>query len=112
MIVEVGYCKYYRKNGNLHSEGIFKHNHKKYNQAAPIKDGTWKYYDENGQFIQVEKYKCNGNSMGHISKLISRKTKEQIEHGSNVFNQENILNEFYTKLKNIPPKTKTIHKKL
>ncbi|MHA1992381.1 MAG: helicase-related protein [Candidatus Hodarchaeales archaeon] len=40
-------------------------------------------------------------------KFKDKLTKEQIEYGSNVFNQQNILKEFYTKLKNIPYDSKS-----
>ncbi|MHA1985456.1 MAG: SNF2-related protein [Promethearchaeota archaeon] len=43
-----------------------------------------------------------------FEKYKDRLTKEQIEYGSNVFNQENILIEFYTKLKNIPYDSKSV----
>jgi len=42
-----------------------------------------------------------------FDKFKDKLTKEQIEHGSNVFNQQKILNEFYTKLKNIPYDSKS-----
>jgi len=42
-----------------------------------------------------------------FEKLKDKLTKEQIENGSNVFNQEHILKEFYNKLKNIPYDSKS-----
>ncbi|MHA2283594.1 MAG: DEAD/DEAH box helicase [Promethearchaeota archaeon] len=42
-----------------------------------------------------------------FEKFKDKLTEEQIEYGSNVFNQENILNEFYTKLKSIPYDSKS-----
>jgi SNF2 family DNA or RNA helicase len=42
-----------------------------------------------------------------FEKFKDKLTKEQIKYGSNVFNQQNILNEFYTKLKNIPYDSKS-----
>ncbi|MHA2088845.1 MAG: SNF2-related protein, partial [Promethearchaeota archaeon] len=42
-----------------------------------------------------------------FEKYKDKLTKEQIEYGSNVFNQKNILKEFYTKLKNLPYDSKS-----
>ncbi|MFX1524529.1 MAG: DEAD/DEAH box helicase [Promethearchaeota archaeon] len=42
-----------------------------------------------------------------FEKLKDKLTQEQIEYGSNVLNQQHILNEFYTKLKNIPYDSKS-----
>jgi SNF2 family DNA or RNA helicase len=43
----------------------------------------------------------------NFDKFKDKLTQEQIEYGSNVLNQQNILNEFYTKLKNIPYDSKS-----
>ncbi len=42
-----------------------------------------------------------------FEKYKDKLSKEQIEYGSNVFNQQNILKEFYTKLKNLPYDSKS-----
>ena len=42
-----------------------------------------------------------------FEKFKDKLTKQQIEQGSNVFNQQKILNEFYIKLKNIPYDSKS-----
>ena len=44
-----GFAKLYHDNGKLHLEGNFKNGLKK--------DGVWKTYDENGQFLKMKTQK-------------------------------------------------------
>ncbi|MHA2131472.1 MAG: DEAD/DEAH box helicase, partial [Promethearchaeota archaeon] len=64
-----------------------------------IKDEDPEYFEigVEDEFLDSEKFE----------KFKDKLTKEQIEYGSNVFNQEKILNEFYDKLKNIPYDSKS-----
>ncbi len=79
ILVKVGDCKYYHKNGKASAIGTLKHNGRENENAAPIKIGTWLYYDDNGQLEYAEIYQVEDHS-GKIysSKLSAKKTKEQL----------------------------------